>query len=94
VLRTITGGKSVRLVFDPVAGPFVETLAKAATPGGMIIIYGGLSAQPTPFPGGLAMVKGLTMRGYTLFETTRVPARLTKAKDSLLTECSPGNLSR
>jgi NADPH:quinone reductase-like Zn-dependent oxidoreductase len=80
----ITGGKGARLVFDPVAGPFVETLAKATAPGGMIIIYGGLSAQPTPFPGGLAMVKGLAMRGYTLFETTRVPARLTKAKDFIL----------
>jgi NADPH:quinone reductase-like Zn-dependent oxidoreductase len=42
-VRAITGGKGARLVFDPVAGPFVETLAKAATPGGMIIIYGELS---------------------------------------------------
>jgi NADPH:quinone reductase-like Zn-dependent oxidoreductase len=83
-VRAITGGNGARLVFDPVAGPFVETLAKAATPGGMIIIYGGLSAQATPFPGGIAMVKGLTMRGYTLFETTRVPARLSKAKDFIV----------
>jgi NADPH:quinone reductase-like Zn-dependent oxidoreductase len=83
-VRTITDGKGVRLVFDPIAGPFVETLAKATSPGGMLIIYGGLSAQPTPFPGGLAMAKGLTMRGYTLFETTRVPARLSKAKDLIL----------
>ena len=83
-VRAITGGKGVRLVFDPVAGPFVETLAKATAPGGMIIIYGGLSAQATPFPGGLAMVKGLTLRGYTLFEITRVPARLSKAKEFIL----------
>jgi NADPH:quinone reductase-like Zn-dependent oxidoreductase len=83
-VRTITDGKGVRLVFDPIAGPFVETLAKATSPGGMLIIYGGLSAQPTPFPGGLAMLKGLTMRGYTLFEMTRAPARLSKAKDLIL----------
>jgi NADPH:quinone reductase-like Zn-dependent oxidoreductase len=83
-VRTITDGKGVRLVFDPIAGPFVETLAKATSPGGMLIIYGGLSAQPTPFPGGLAMLKGLTMRGYTLFEMTRVPERLSKAKDLIL----------
>jgi NADPH:quinone reductase-like Zn-dependent oxidoreductase len=83
-VRTITNGQGVRLVFDPIAGPFVETLAKATSPGGMLIIYGGLSAQPTPFPGGLAMLKGLTMRGYTLFEITRVPARLAKAKDLIL----------
>jgi NADPH:quinone reductase-like Zn-dependent oxidoreductase len=74
-VRAITGGKGVRLIFDPVAGPFVETLAKAAAPGGTIIIYGGLNAQATLFPGGLEMVKGLTMRGCTLFETTRVRAR-------------------
>jgi NADPH:quinone reductase-like Zn-dependent oxidoreductase len=83
-VRTITDGKGVRLVFDPIAGPFVETLAKATSPGGMLIIYGGLSAQPTPFPGGLAMLKGLTMRGYTLFEITGAPARLSKAKDLIL----------
>jgi NADPH:quinone reductase-like Zn-dependent oxidoreductase len=83
-VRSITGGKGVRLVFDPVAGPFVETLAKATAPGGMIIIYGGLSGQATLFPGGLAMIKGLTMRGYTLFEITRVPARLSRATEFIL----------
>jgi NADPH:quinone reductase-like Zn-dependent oxidoreductase len=83
-VRTITDGKGARLVFDPIAGPFVETLAKATSPGGMLIIYGGLSAQSTPFPGGLAMLKGLTMRGYTLFEMTRVPTRLSKATDFIL----------
>jgi len=59
-------------------------LNDASSAGGTIIIYGGLSAQATPFPGGLAMVKGLAMRGYTLFEITRVPARLTKAKDFII----------
>jgi NADPH:quinone reductase-like Zn-dependent oxidoreductase len=92
-VRAITGGKGVRLVFDPVAGPFVETLAKATTPGGMIIIYGGLSAQPTPFPGGIAMVKGLAIRGYTLFEMTRVPARLTKAKDFIFDGVQSGKFA-
>jgi NADPH:quinone reductase len=92
-VRAITGGKGVRLVFDPVAGPFVETLAKATAPGGMIIVYGGLSAQPTPFPGGLAMVKGLTMRGYTLFEMTRAPARLAKPKEFILDGVQSGKFA-
>jgi NADPH:quinone reductase-like Zn-dependent oxidoreductase len=92
-VRKITGDMGARLVFDAVAGPFVETLAKATAPGGSIIIYGGLSAQATPFPGGLAMVKGLTMRGYTLFEITRVPERLTKAKDFIVSGLRSGKFT-
>jgi NADPH:quinone reductase-like Zn-dependent oxidoreductase len=83
-VRKITGGTGARLVFDPVAGPFVETLAKATASGGTILIYGGLSAQATPFPGGLAMLRGLAVRGYTLFEITRDPARLAGAREYIL----------
>ena len=35
-VKEITGGKGARLIFDPVAGPFVEKLAEAAAPGGII----------------------------------------------------------
>lgn len=80
-VRKITGGAGARLVFDPVAGPLVETLAKATAAGGTILIYGGLSGQVTPFPGGLAMLRGLALRGYTLFEITKNSARLAKARD-------------
>jgi NADPH:quinone reductase-like Zn-dependent oxidoreductase len=83
-VRNITSGAGVRLVFDPVAGPYVETLAKATASSGTILIYGGLSAQATPFPSGLAMLRGLSMRGFTLFEITRNPARLFNAKDYIL----------
>lgn len=91
-VRKITGGAGARLVFDPVAGPFVETLAKATAAGGMILIYGGLSAQATPFPGGLAMLRALTVRGYTLFEITQDPASLAKARDYILKGLAAGTL--
>ncbi len=32
------------------------------------MLYGLLSLQPTPFPFGPAVSKGLNVRGYTLFE--------------------------
>jgi NADPH:quinone reductase-like Zn-dependent oxidoreductase len=76
----ITGGKGVQLVFDPVSGPYVETLAQAAGPGGTLIIYGLLDPRPTPFPMMPAFQKGLTVRAYTLFEFTLHPAGLEKAK--------------
>ena len=69
-IREITGGKGVRLTFDPVAGSFVEKLAAAAAPGGTIFEYGLLSGEPTPFPLVEALRKGLSIRGYVLLELT------------------------
>jgi NADPH:quinone reductase len=83
-VKRITGGAGARLILDPVAGPYVATLAKAAAPGGVLFVYGGLSGQETPFPGGLAMLKGLSVRGYTLFEITQDAPRLEKAKRFVL----------
>jgi NADPH:quinone reductase-like Zn-dependent oxidoreductase len=63
-----TGGKGAALIFDPVAGPFLDTLAQCAASGGQIIEYGWLSGEATPFPLFPAFQKGLTVRGYTLYE--------------------------
>jgi NADPH:quinone reductase-like Zn-dependent oxidoreductase len=69
-VQEITGGKGARLVFDPVAGPFVEKLAEATAPLGTIFVYGLLSMQPTPFPLRACLGKGISVRGYTLHEVT------------------------
>ncbi len=79
-LREITGGKGARVIFDPVAGPFLEKLVEAAQQGGIIFEYGALSMQPTPFPLLPVLVKALTIRGYSLMEFTRVPEKLAVAK--------------
>jgi NADPH:quinone reductase-like Zn-dependent oxidoreductase len=69
----ITGGAGARVIFDAVAGPFVEQLVAAAANHGILIEYGALSLQPTPFPLSPAMHKQLTMRGYTLREINADP---------------------
>lgn len=74
-VREITGGKGARVIFDPVAGPFLEKLADAAQPGGIIFQYGALSMQPTPLPLFAVLTKGLWIRGYTLLEFTSSPDR-------------------
>lgn len=79
-VQEITGGKGARLIFDPVAGPFVEKLADAAAPGGIIFEYGSLSMQPTPFPLMTALRKGLSLRGYSLMEFRENPAVLDLAR--------------
>lgn len=78
--KEITDRRGVRLIFDPVSGPFIETLASAATFGGIIIEYGSLSLAPTPFPLADALGKGLSIRGYTLFEISGNPEKLARGK--------------
>lgn len=78
-VNAITGGKGARLVFDPIAGPFVEKLAECAAPGGTLFEYGVLSLEPTPFPLVPAMRKALSMRAYTLMEFTQNPPVLQEA---------------
>jgi NADPH:quinone reductase-like Zn-dependent oxidoreductase len=78
-VKEITGGQGVRLTFDPVAGPGVETLARAAARGGIIFEYGLLSGQATPFPIFEALSNALSVRGYMLMEITLNPDKLKTA---------------
>lgn len=76
-----TGGRGARLVFDPVAGPLVQSLAEMVAPGGLMVLYGNLSGQAadTPFPFYAAIGKGFAIRGYLVFELIRDKARLDQA---------------
>jgi NADPH:quinone reductase-like Zn-dependent oxidoreductase len=91
-VKKITGGEGARVVFDPVAGPFVETLAEACARGGILFIYGLLSMRPTPFPTLSALGKGLSLRGYTLFEIVSDPERFARGKRFVLDGLAGGAL--
>jgi NADPH:quinone reductase-like Zn-dependent oxidoreductase len=86
----ITGGKGARVIFDPVGGPFLEKLAEAAAVGGIIFEYGWLSMQPTPFPLLTALVKRLSIRGYSLMEITLDPEKLPAAKKYIYDRLADG----
>ena len=75
----ITGGKGARIAFDPVGGPFVETLGKAMGDEGIIFVYGGLSGKETPFPRRFAMGKGLSVAGYSMRQVKSQPERFERA---------------
>ncbi len=83
-MAEITQGAGAELIFDPVGGPILNQLAEAAARAGRIIEYGALDNQPTPFPLFAALAKGLTIRGYTLFELTQDKNRVEKAKSFIL----------
>ncbi len=83
-LHEITHGKGARVVFDPVGGNTVLALAEGMAPGGVLIEYGALSPDPTPFPLMMGLMKGLTMRGYVVFELLRDAERRAKAVKYIL----------
>ena len=68
----ITGGKGARIVFDPVGGDYINTLAQATASGGTIFLYGMLSGKPTPFPM-TAFGRRIAMFGYTFNELRGTP---------------------
>ncbi|MFJ9949109.1 zinc-dependent alcohol dehydrogenase family protein [Kitasatospora sp. NPDC091207] len=76
----LTGGRGAELVFDAVAGPGVVDLARAVAAGGTLLLYGGLSGEPTPYPGFELGMPALNMRTYTIHETTRDAERLRRAE--------------
>ncbi|NBJ11187.1 zinc-dependent alcohol dehydrogenase family protein [Microvirga arsenatis] len=88
----IAGPKGVRVVFDPIGGPIFEPLTAAMSRGGILIEYGGLSPEPTPFPLFTILSKTLTLRGYLVHEIIGDPARLKAAKAFILEGLESGNL--
>jgi len=91
-LREITGARGARVVFDPIGGPIFEPLAAAMSRGGILLEYGALSPEPTPFPLFAALSKSLTLRGYLVHEITGAPARLAAAKAFILKGVEMGAL--
>ena len=91
-IMEITNGQGANLIFDPVAGSFLETLANTAAQGATIIEYGALSSEATPFPLFPAIAKGLNIKGYTLFEIVSDPPKLERAKQYIYNGLDSGKL--
>jgi NADPH:quinone reductase-like Zn-dependent oxidoreductase len=89
----ITGGQGAYVAFDPVGGPYVETLATALRPRGILFVYGGLSEQPTPYPHWQCAFKGLSMRGWVASEIWNHPHRFNRARETILAGLAGGQLT-
>jgi NADPH:quinone reductase-like Zn-dependent oxidoreductase len=88
----LTGGKGARVAFDPVGGPYVDTLASAMAEDGVIIIYGSLSGQPTPYPHWPAAMKSLSLRGWVASYIWSHPARYERVRALILRGLADGHL--
>ena len=91
-VKRITGGKGARLVFDPVGGSYVETLAQAMAPEGILFIYGSLSGEPTPYPHWAAAFGSLTLRGWVASYIWNHPDRYARATDLVVRGLAGGQL--
>ena len=88
----ITGGKGANLIFDPVGGKFLESLAQAAAPRAQIIEYGALAPEPTPYPLFTALSKGLVIRAYVLYEFVFDAAIRKRAEEYIFGQLEKRNL--
>jgi NADPH:quinone reductase-like Zn-dependent oxidoreductase len=91
-VNAITEGKGARIVFDPIGGKILESLAAATAKNGIIFEYGALAPEPTPYPLFTALSKFLTIRAYTLFELAAHPVEFPKAKKYIYDHIVAGNL--
>jgi len=79
-VMALTDGNGARVVFDPVGGPSFEPLTQSMARGGILLEYGALSPEPTPFPLFTVLGKCLTLKGYLYTEIVSDPAILARAK--------------
>lgn len=66
----ITGGKGAEVIFDPIAGDTLPTLANAVAWGGQILLYGALEGANTPYPIWTAFARNFTLRTYMVYSFT------------------------
>ena len=72
-VKQITGGKGADLIFDPVAGDTLPTLAEAVAWGGQIILYGALGGTNTSYPLWTGFARNFTLRTYMVYNFCGLP---------------------
>ncbi|BDH47645.1 NADPH:quinone reductase [Salmonella enterica subsp. enterica serovar Choleraesuis] len=91
-VNSLTDGKGVDLVFDPVGGPDAAKIASVMAMGGSFFQYGALDSRNLSIPVMDILGKHLTFRGYELFEITTNPVKLAHARDFVYQGLESGQL--
>jgi NADPH:quinone reductase-like Zn-dependent oxidoreductase len=90
-VHEITAGHGADILFDAVAGPSLDTAARAMAIGGRIVIYGYLGGMETALPLVPMLRKALTVRAHSIFHTTGNPAVLQAAIDDITAGVEKGS---
>jgi NADPH:quinone reductase-like Zn-dependent oxidoreductase len=88
----ITAGAGARVVFDPVGGPSLGKLIQAMKTGGILLVYGALSEEPSQLSYLDLLIKLPTIVGYTIWNTSGDPVRQKAAVDFILGGLASGAL--
>jgi len=91
-LNEITSGKGVDFVYDPVAGNFCNEYLDALALGAVVIIYGLLDPNPTPFPLVPLIRKKAIMDAYSQFNHVDDIDKLNECKTYVLKRIEEGKL--
>ena len=91
-VKQLTGDKGVDLVLDAVGGPGFSTLMEATTSGGMLILYGALSTEPTVLSPFQIFARDLRIRGFALPAIARNDAHLAAMKKFVTAALADGSL--
>jgi NADPH:quinone reductase len=84
VVKSLTGGSGVDLVFDPVGGELAITATRAIAYGGRYLIVGFASGSIPSFPANHAMIKGYSLIGLRAGESSRRDPDLAVRTDAAL----------
>jgi NADPH:quinone reductase-like Zn-dependent oxidoreductase len=72
-VKEITGGKGAELIFDPIAGKTLPTLAEAVAWDGNIILYGSLAGVDVPYPLFAGFARNFGLRTYMVYNFCGMP---------------------
>jgi NADPH:quinone reductase len=93
-LRTLTGGRGVDIVFDPVGGAATEPAFRSLAWGGRHLVVGFAAGAIPALPTNLALLKGASLVGVDLRQfIEREPAAAEAAMDCLFKLQTAGALS-
>jgi NADPH:quinone reductase-like Zn-dependent oxidoreductase len=91
-----TGGAPVKLALNAVGGESVGRLCRAVAHGGIVVTYGGASAEPMRFPTRALIFNGVQMRGFWLDHWVRAqpPATVAAMMDEIFSLLRKGVLAQ
>jgi NADPH:quinone reductase-like Zn-dependent oxidoreductase len=92
-IMRLTDGNGAALVFDPVGGPTFAKFVEATAKGGLLILYGALSHEPTVVPPFAMLARSLTIRGLSFTAYSADDIHLAALKQFVTDGLADGSLS-
>jgi NADPH:quinone reductase len=94
IVKDLTGGQGVNVVYDPVGGDLAITATRAIAYGGRYLIVGFASGTVPQFPANHAMIKGYSLIGLRAGESSRRDPALAAVTQTALADLAQQGVMR